>query len=246
MSERTTGIGSIAGFLLILMAAGGDMQASVTSDIQALAPMQPYIGEWRGVGQAKLGSNEGAWREESTWTWRFTGGRAELVAQLSGNKYYTVFQLQAGEKPGLFVLLGTIVTDKFVDGKRLPQRLTGMLAGDALVLTADKPQDGQPDRISLRLVAAGDRIRVLYEKRLNDGAYSRLAEVDLTRKGSSFAKALASGPRCVVTGGPATIPVEHKDRKYYVCCSGCRDYFREDPEAVLAEYRRREAAEKPE
>jgi YHS domain-containing protein len=40
--------------------------------------------------------------------------------------------------------------------------------------------------------------------------------------------------------------VEHDGKTYYVCCSGCRDLFNDDPEGVLAEYRERKAAEKQE
>ena len=87
---------------------------------------------------------------------------------------------------------------------------------------------------------------VLLEKRLGEGVYSRLAEVGSTRKGSSFAKSAASGPECIVTGGLGTIPVEYMGKKYFVCCTGCRDLFRDNPAGVLEEYRQRKAAEKAE
>ena len=32
-----------------------------------------------------------------------------------------------------------------------------------------------------------------------------------------------------------TIAVSYKGKTYYVCCSGCRDLFNENPEAILAE-----------
>jgi YHS domain-containing protein len=35
----------------------------------------------------------------------------------------------------------------------------------------------------------------------------------------------------------------HEGKTYYVCCTGCRDYFNEDPAAVLEEYRERKADE---
>jgi hypothetical protein len=85
---------------------------------------------------------------------------------------------------------------------------------------------------------------VLYEKRLSDDAYARLAEVGSTRKGSAFAQNAATGPECIVTGGLGEIAVEHGGKTYYVCCTGCRDLFLEDPEGVLAEYRQRKAAER--
>jgi hypothetical protein len=69
-----------------------------------------------------------------------------------------------------------------------------------------------------------------------------MAEIGYTRKGSEFAKAMGS-IECVVTGGLGTIPLTYEGETYYVCCTGCRDYFLENPAAVLKEYRDRKAAE---
>lgn len=44
---------------------------------------------------------------------------------------------------------------------------------------------------------------------------------------------------CVVTGGLGTMPVTFEGQTYYVCCTGCRDYFNDGPAKVLAEYRQR-------
>lgn len=222
---------------LIFIAGGADEPSSIGSDKRVLAPAQAYIGEWKGVGQLKRGSNQGAWTEESEWAWRFENGRAEIVAQLNNDKYYVQWQLQAADHPKGFVLLATPA------GKTSVQRFTGAMADGGLVFAADQPQEDQPARISLRIVAGGDRLIVLYERRLG-GTYTRLAEVGSTRKGSSFAKNVSTGPECVVTGGLGTIAVEHQGKKYYVCCTGCRDLFNDDPEGVLADYRERKAAER--
>jgi len=32
------------------------------------------------------------------------------------------------------------------------------------------------------------------------------------------------------------MPVEHKGKTYYVCCSGCRDLFVESPDKIIAKY----------
>jgi YHS domain-containing protein len=64
--------------------------------------------------------------------------------------------------------------------------------------------------------------------------YHQLAEVGYTREGIAFA-AGESGPVCIVTEGRGTIPVSYKGKTYHVCCSGCRDLFNENPEAILAE-----------
>jgi YHS domain-containing protein len=37
----------------------------------------------------------------------------------------------------------------------------------------------------------------------------------------------------------------HAGQKYYVCCTGCLDYFKENPDEVIAEYKaRKEEARK--
>jgi hypothetical protein len=229
---------------VIMAAAAARATDPTRNDKQALAAAQSYVGEWRGVGQPKRGSNQGAWTEQAAWAWRFDDQRAELVAELTGNKYFSRLRLQPGEAPGQFLLLATPAGDA-ATVKALPsRRFSGGKSDGALVFTADKPLDDEPARISLRLVAGGDRMLVLYEKRQSSGSFVRLAEVGSTRKGSSFARSSANGPECVVTGGLGTIAVEHEGKKYYVCCGGCRDYFLEKPASVLAEYRERKAEEK--
>jgi YHS domain-containing protein len=47
---------------------------------------------------------------------------------------------------------------------------------------------------------------------------------------------------CIVTEGRGTIQVSYKHKTYWVCCSGCRDLFNDDPESVLAEAAAREKA----
>ena len=44
------------------------------------------------------------------------------------------------------------------------------------------------------------------------------------------------GPECIVSGGLGTMAVSHKGKTYYVCCSGCRDAFNEEPEKYIKEY----------
>jgi hypothetical protein len=251
ITTRTPTMAGVFSALVVLVAAGADAPKSLSSDKRALAGVQAFVGQWRGVGQPKRGSNQGAWTEEIEWAWRFAGGRAELVGELTHDKYHAQLRLQAGDKSGEFVLLAQPIETGDAAAKTPSRRFTGALVDDALVLTADKPHDDKPEddepaRISLQLVAGGDRMLVLYEKSVRPDSYARLAEVGSTRKGSSFAKAVASGPDCVVTGGLGTIAVEHDGKKYYVCCTGCRDRFREDPQGVLAEYRQRKAAERAE
>ena len=71
--------------------------------------------------------------------------------------------------------------------------------------------------------------------------FSRLGEVGYTREGVAFATG-ESYPLCVVTEGRGTIQVKYKGKTYWVCCTGCRDTFKDDPESVLAEAAARQKA----
>ena len=42
--------------------------------------------------------------------------------------------------------------------------------------------------------------------------------------------------RAVVSGGIGTSTVSYKGETFYVCCSGCAEAFRENPEKYIAEF----------
>lgn len=217
----------------------------IESDKRALAPLQTYVGEWRGVGQPKRGSNQGAWTEQTAWAWAFNDGRAELVARFNRDKYFDRWQVRPAETAGEFVLLAS---QGGAGTETQAERFSGVIKSGVLTATADAPSDGKPSerpaKITIRLAAGGDRMVVLYEKRTEVGGFVRLAEVGATRQGSSFAKNASRRPECVVTGGLGTIPVTHDGKTYHVCCGGCKDLFNDDPAGVLADYRARKVAER--
>src|SRR5262245_17670053 len=213
-------------------------------DKQALTPLQTFVGEWRGVGQPRRGSTAGSWIEESEWAWKFEKGAAALVfatpKEKEGiGKYFVAGRLERGEKDGQFRFIGTLP-----DGKTQVTYTGSQDKEGRLVVSAEDVPEGSPSRVALRTVAEGQRLLILYERRLGKSDnYTRLAEVGFTRKGGNFAK-LVVERECVVTGGAGTIQVSYKGQQYWVCCTGCRDLFNEDPEKVLAEYRARKEAEK--
>jgi YHS domain-containing protein len=224
--------------LVGLVFLGADAPDQRAADKEALAALQPYVGGWRGVGQLRRGSNQGAWIEQCEWAWKFTDNRAGLSFSADKGKYFTAGTLRAASKAGQFEL----VAETPGDAQHVTYR--GQLDEQGqLVLLAEKPDDTLPTRVSIRLVAEGDRMVVLYERRTAADQYVRLAEVGSTRQGSDFGKG-TSFVECVVTGGKGTIAVTFEGKTYYVCCSGCRDLFNDDPAAALTEYRERKEAEK--
>jgi YHS domain-containing protein len=111
-----------------------------------------------------------------------------------------------------------------------------------LIKVPDKTTGDQPARVTLRLVAGNDRLILHMEKKAGD-AFSRLAELGATRKGSGFGKG-ATYIECIVTGGLGTIEVSHEGKTYHVCCTGCLEVFKDDPAGTIKDYLARKAEEK--
>jgi hypothetical protein len=230
ISSRTLALALLTTIAFIASRAPGDeAKQPAAAATRALAPLQPCVGSWRGVGQPKRGSNQGAWTEECDFEWQFPETGSELVAHLRGNPYFRQLRFKPGAADGQFLLVALPVEPNSEE-----QRFVGSRENGAFVFTAENRQEGRPARITLRLAAGGDRLLTLFEKP-QGASLVRLAEVGATRQGSSFAKNARSGPECIVTGGLGTIAVEYKGKKYFVCCGGCRDYFLENAEAVLAQ-----------
>ncbi|MEP9190592.1 YHS domain-containing protein, partial [Enterobacter hormaechei] len=81
-----------------------------------------------------------------------------------------------------------------------------------------------------------NRHLVRYETKKTEGVtFSPRYQVGATKKGEPFA-VVDKGPECVVSGGLGTMRVTHKGKTYYVCCSGCRDAFKEEPDKYVKEF----------
>jgi YHS domain-containing protein len=216
-------------------------EAELAKQKEQLARVQKLIGGWKGVGQPQRGSTKESWIEETDWAWKFSPQRTTLFSRPEKSKYFSKVELVAGDNTGTYTMLATPAAG----GE--PISYQGTLDKDErLVLEQASAPEGLPQRISLRFVAEGKRLLILYEGKTKfSDQLVRLAEVGMTRVGSGFGQG-GAGPECVVTGGAGTMTVEYLGQKYYVCCTGCRDYFNADPAKALAEYKERKEEERKE
>ncbi|MDX2036239.1 MAG: hypothetical protein SFX72_06275 [Isosphaeraceae bacterium] len=226
--------------VLILVAAciGSDDPAGAKQDDAsarrrdqaALEPLAGLVGPWKGTGQPQRGRAQGSWVETGEWTWTLTAKSAALKLDVAKGKYLRKAILQPLTKEGAFAIEATLA-----DGSE--RRFRGELtksAGVKAVFTADESSGDGVRRITLTPLH-DTRFLMLLEGRLDaDARFTRLAEVGYTRVGVAFAAA-DSAPVCIVTGGRGTTQVTYEGKTYWVCCSGCKDLFNEDPKAVLAE-----------
>jgi YHS domain-containing protein len=198
------------------------------ADQEALKAYGPLVGQWRGVGQVQRSSAKGAWTETADWAWKLSPRTATLDLTIGKGKYLRTARLGPGPGPGTFALEATLA-----DGsQRTFHGTTG--ERDKLVLTADGPPAEGLRRITLTPLHETRFLLLLEDQDPDNRLFHRLGEVGYTRQGVAFA-AGESYPLCIVTDGRGTIPVKYQGQTYWVCCSGCKDLFEEDPAGVIAE-----------
>ncbi len=233
--------------VLILLAAvtvagvltAADSTNSRSASQKALKRFNPLIGNWRGVGQPRRGSARGAWSEKAEWTWEFDKKKNSVGVRYksTGTKLLAdgIFGYDPGSKQ--FTLTAT-----FADKTR--RRYTGRAdAAGTLILESEPDKKNLVYRLTIRQLNP-KRTLVLHERRqARSKFFTRVAGIGYTRSGTRLAAA-NTGPLCIVTEGRGTSKVTYKGKTYWVCCSGCRDAFLEDPEGILAEAKKREAERK--
>jgi YHS domain-containing protein len=194
----------------------------------ALKPYGSLVGGWRrGVGQVERGRTKGSWIEDADWAWKLTPDSAALEGKIAKGKYLKSLLIHPGKEPH------SVVADAVLaDGSKRTFSGTGE-AQKPLVLTADSAGEGLR-RITISVLHDTRLVVLLEAQEPASKRYYRLGEVGYTREGVSFAVG-ESGPVCIVTEGRGTIAINYKGKTYYVCCSGCKDLFNENPEAILAE-----------
>lgn len=203
----------------------------------ALEKFQSLIGGWRGVGMPKRGSARGAWFETADWVWEFKGGKVGIRYTVKNGRFLRDALLTFNPEANSYKLDATLPGNK-------RRTYSGQLKDNKLVLQSKPDRQGDVYRMTVTRLNE-KRTLVLHERRAgNRGLFLRMAEVGYTRKGTSLAVAGTDGPECVVTGGKGTIRVTYQGKAYYVCCSGCRQAFEDDPAGVIAEYRKRLAKRK--
>ncbi|HVK16280.1 MAG TPA: YHS domain-containing protein [Fimbriiglobus sp.] len=221
-------------FLFTTCLLGADPAPQSAKD--AFQPLNPLIGAWKGTGYpdgTRTERQKGFWAETLTWEWRFDQSDVRLTAAIDKGKHFTRWDLRY--LPGKKVYQLTAVTPD-----RETLLFTGVLGSGKQkeqVLTLERTDSARKEDQRL-VVTLLHHNRFLYRwetRPAGAGAFTRKYQVGATKEGEPFAD-VPKGPECVVSGGKGTIAVSHKGKTYHVCCSGCRDEFRADPEKYVREY----------
>ncbi|HEY1187619.1 MAG TPA: YHS domain-containing protein [Gemmata sp.] len=204
---------------------------------EALQPFNVLVGAWKGSG-APEGTKEeraaGAWEETITWEWKFKGDDAWLALTFTKGKHFTKGELRyTAEKTGSEPKFTLALTTADKGTATFAGKLTDQ--NKVLVLTRTDGPVAEEQRLVFSLLHSNRHLYRFESRPAGTAvAFTKKYQVGATKQGEAFAN-VPKGPECIVSGGLGTMKVTYKGKDYYVCCSGCRDEFKENPEKYIKE-----------
>jgi ribosomal protein L24E len=197
---------------------------------EGLQELHDLIGSWKCTGNPLVGSREERdkfWQEKISWKWKFKDKDVWLTGSLTTGKFYSKFELRYLPEKDIYQLKA------FRDKEELT--FEGKLEKKQLTFERTDSKTKKSERLIFALLHFNRYMCFIEEKPADSKTFTRLYRLGCTKEGVPFAS-VEKGPECVVSGGLGTMAVTHKGKTYYVCCSGCRDAFRDDPEKYIKEY----------
>ena len=220
--------------LLSALLAGGlawpaDDPPKPTTAKEGLQAVNVLIGSWKGSGTTEGTREEkaaGLWSETAAWGWQFKDKDVCLTVAFDKGKYYSKGELRYSVEKGTYQFALT-APDKST------ANFAGTLKDKTLTLDRTDAPAGEDQRIVFSLLH-NNRHLYRFETRAAGSTlgFTKKWQVGATKEGVPFADA-PKGPECIVSGGLGTMRVSYMGKEYYVCCSGCRDAFKDDPEKYV-------------
>jgi hypothetical protein len=233
--KRLLGLGLTLG----LMACAAPVLAAPPTDKEktkeALLALQEFIGDWKGNGgpdKPKPAPTDPIWSEKMAWTWRFKGDDVWIAFDVKDGKL-----LKGGEVRYLLDKKKYQITTVDKDDKKLVYQ--GEYDTDKNILTVERVDPDSKETQRLEMNTAAEGVRLIYRvshKKDGTTVYIKDYLVAATKEGESLG-AKEKKNECVVSGGLGTMTVTFKGETFYVCCSGCKDAFNENPEKYIAEFK---------
>lgn len=230
----------LGGLSVLVFAAGltlAEEKPEKQSSKQALQAFNDLIGAWRGTGEPNGTREEkqrNFWQEKIRWEWQFKDKDVFLRAAFEKGKHWSAAELRYLPEKERYQLTATRADKE----KRV---FEGTLDKKRLTLERTDAKTKETQRLVLSLLHS-NRYVYRYEVKVGERAsFREIYRVGATKEGVAFA-AGDDKPECVVSGGLGTMPVTYKGKTYFVCCSGCRDAFNDEPEKYIKEFEERKKA----
>lgn len=235
--KRFAVLGCVVVIAFLAGLSGAGESAEKKTPKKALQALNDLIGNWRGTGEPNGTRDEkqrNFWQEKIAWEWRFKGKDVYLHAAFDKSKHFTTAELRYLPDKGCYQLTATTPDkDKLIFEGRLDKKYL------SLERTDEKAKEKQ--RLVLALLHFNRHFYRYEVKPADRTSFREVYRVGATKEGVEFAGE-DDKPECVVSGGLGTMPVTYKGQTFYVCCSGCRDAFNDDPEKYIKEFEARKKA----
>ncbi len=198
----------------------------------ALKEVHDLIGTWRATGQPQQGTREqkqnGFWTETISWEWHLKNNDVFLKMAVEKGKLYTGGELRYLPETDRYRLALITVGKETV-------LFEGEWKNRRLVLERVDPARKETQRMTVSLLHDNRHLYRYEVKPEGTSLFAAVYQIGATKEGVPFATGDGK-PECIVSGGLGTSVVMYKGKTYYVCCSGCRDAFLEEPEKYIKEY----------
>ena len=226
---RFLAFGATVVSLLATLSAAGSADEEVPAPF---ARFESMVGGWKGTAQPTANRLKG-WPEKHSWAWKFARGvPVGMTIAVEGGKVFTRGELTFDPKANRYTLAATDPSGKPVVFAGVPTS-----DGKGLVLDRTRPTPEGKQRLTIRPNASGIRYTMLVDLQAPGAPqYKNSLTVGLTKEGEAFAAGgeAANLPKCILTGGAASMTASFNGKSYPVCCTGCRDEFNENPEKYVA------------
>jgi hypothetical protein len=207
---------------------------------EALKELQEFIGGWKGNGgpdKPRPGPRDPVWSENVSWSWHFKAEDAWLSMSIKDGKLFKSGELRYLPSKKVYQLTLTNKEDKKLV-------FEGKIEREVLKLQRVDAETKTTEQITMNTAAEGDRF-IYHVAHKNKGTtfWKKDYLVACTREGVSLGK-VDKKNECVVSGGLGTMAITYKGETFYVCCSGCAEAFKENPEKYITEYKAKKAGKK--
>lgn len=187
------------------------------------------IGTWKGAG-APEGTLEvrqkGHWTETVTIVWNFAKADRWLEFQFVDGKLFTKATLRSDPE-------GKTWTWKGTRPDKTESIYQGAWDGKQFSLVRDIGETKLQERLVVSPLHDNRFLYRLETRTVGGTLWTKTHQVGLTKEGVAFVEPGDTDRECIVSGGKGTMTVSYQGKTYYVCCSGCRDEFKEDPKKYV-------------
>jgi hypothetical protein len=232
---------------------GASSEQQIQTIIAQLQPLQILLGQWRGTTRREYENFKAVDAHQWIWDLQTEPERPALTIESDKSPYLRKGRISwddAAKKFTMAAVDGAGVTRQFMG--EFTEPVHEILGSDdklhkvfRLEFTESTAAEGNREESWQLAFVQQENNRYLLEvaRRRGNAAFARFDTVSTQREGTSFAASDSdyAEKTCIISEGLGTMELTYKGRSYWVCCTGCKAAFEDDPEKWIARSAKRDA-----